>query len=190
MQQAIKQNTTRENYLAWEEQSNHKHEFFQGEIFAMSGGSFNHARLSVNILSSLSQSLRGKPCQPMNSDMRIQTPTGLDTYPDVSVFCGEPELSDQQRTLLNPVVIFEILSPSTRDYDRGDKFASYRSITTLHDYILVDSENIRVEHFRRADNKEWVLHEYNETKSSLFLPIMNTDLTLLEIYQGIVFPDI
>jgi len=86
----------------------------------------------------LRQALKGKSCQPMNSDMRVQTPSGLDTYPDISVYCGEPDLGDNDTTLLNPTVIVEVLSPSTRDYDRGGKFSHYRSITDLQDYLLVD----------------------------------------------------
>lgn len=117
MQTATKK-YTREEYLALEEMSNEKHEFFQGEIFAMVGGTFRHARISGNIFSALNVKLRGKSCQSTNSDMCIGTPNGLLTYPDISVFCGAPELSDNQRILLNPVLLVEILLPSTRRYDQ------------------------------------------------------------------------
>lgn len=89
----------------------------------------------------------------------MHTPSGLDTYPDVSVFCGEPNLTDHQQTLLNPVVIIEVLSPTTRNHDRGDQFVLYRTLPTLHDYLLVDSEQVLAEHFRRLDSGEWLLHE-------------------------------
>lgn len=177
--------STREKYLTLEEQSDIKHEFFQGEIFAMSGGTYNHSKIAVNITSELSSKLRGKNCTPMNSDMRIHTPSGLDTYPDVSVFCGKPELQDQQRSLLNPVLIVEVLSPSTRTYDRGDKFTLYRAIPTLQDYLLIDSEQILVEHFRRTVNNEWILHEYHELKDNVTLTAIEEILNLAVIYEGI-----
>ncbi|GAB6042058.1 Uma2 family endonuclease [Endothiovibrio diazotrophicus] len=186
MPQAATQKISRDDYLAMEEQSPIRHQFLAGEVFAMTGGTFNHAAIAGNILSALSRRAAGKPCRPMNSDMRVHTPSGLDTYPDVSVFCGKPELTDDQRTLLNPAVIFEVLSPSTRTYDRGDKFVHYRSITSLLDYVLVDSETLAVEHFRRSpDGREWVLHEYREPTDTLPLPAIEAELPLAEIYQEI-----
>lgn len=178
---------TREEFLSREEQSVVKHEFFQGEIFAMSGGTYHHADISGNIYADLKGKLRGRPCRPMNSDMRIQTPSGLDTYPDVSVFCGKPELRDEQRTLLNPVVIVEVLSPSTRTYDRGDKFALYRAIPTLRDYLLVDSEQILVEHFRRGQDNEWVLREYRALADSIPLTAIAHTMRLETMYEGIAW---
>lgn len=175
----------REEYLALEEQSEIKHEFFQGEIFAMSGGTYNHAEIAGNIYASLKAKLRGHPCRPMNSDMRIHTPSGLDTYPDVSVFCGKPELQDKQRSLLNPTVIVEVLSPSTRTYDRGDKFALYRAIPTLQDYLLVDSEQVLLEHFRRTPDNEWVLHEYRALEDDVTLTALGETLNLDVIYENI-----
>ncbi len=188
MQYAGQQNCSRETYLAQEKQSEVKHEFYLGEVFAMTGGTFNHATISGNILTTLSRRLQNKPCRPINSDMRIHTPDGLDTYPDISVFCGRADLTDEQRTLLNPVVIFEVLSPSTRSYDRGDKFVFYRSIPTLRDYVLVDSTGITLEHYRRADsNGEWILHEYKSDADTLPLPAIDVQLPLQEIYHDIAF---
>ncbi len=184
---ALKQTCTREEYLAQEEQAGVKHEFFQGEIFAMSGGTFNHARISGNIYAAFATRLRGKNCTPMNSDMRIHTPSGLDTYPDLSLFCGQAQLQDSQRSLLNPVVIVEVLSPSTRDYDRGGKFALYRSIPTLCDYVLVDSEQVWVEHFRRADNGEWILHEHRKLDDTVSLSALGENLPLQTIYEDVEF---
>jgi Uma2 family endonuclease len=187
MQNALKQIYYREDYLAFEEQSDIKHEFFRGEIFAMAGGSFNHAKISSNIVIELGQKLRGKSCTPMGSDMRIHTPSGLDTYPDVSIFCGKPELQDNKRTLLNPIVIFEVLSPSTRSYDRGSKFTLYRSIPSLQDYILVDSETILIEHYRRAHNNEWILHEYRNITENIYITAIEDSLSLNAIYEQIDF---
>ncbi len=185
MLNAIQHNIERADYLAMEELSETKHEFFQGEIFAMSGGTFNHSAISGNIYVHLKTALEGRSCHPMNSDMRIHTPSGLDTYPDVSVYCGEPELSDNQCSFLNPIIIIEVLSPSTRSYDRGDKFALYRSISSLRDYILVDSEQYLVEHFRRTENNEWILHEYHDENDTVHLPAIEVDLALSVMYESI-----
>lgn len=176
---------TRDEYLALEAQSDIKHEFFQGEIFAMSGGTYHHADIAGNIYAHLKTKLRGRPCRPMNSDMRIHTPSGLDTYPDVSVFCGQPELQDAQRSLLNPAMIVEVLSPSTRTYDRGDKFALYRAIPTLQDYLLVDSEQVLVEHYRRSADNEWILREYRGMEDNVMLTAIEETLSLEIIYEGI-----
>jgi Uma2 family endonuclease len=176
---------TREEYLALEAQSDIKHEFFQGEIFAMSGGTYNHSKIAVNITITLGVKLRGKQCSPMNSDMRVHTPSGLDTYPDVSVFCSKPDLQDKQHTLLNPVVIIEVLSPSTRCYDRGDKFTLYRAIPTLTEYLLVDSEQMLVEHYSRNADNAWIFREYRDLTDSVNLAGIEETLSLAEIYETI-----
>lgn len=183
MQPAIQQALSQDEYLALDAVSNERHEFYQGEIFAMAGGTFNHATIAGNIFSILKRHLRGKTCHPMNSDMRIHTPAGLDTYPDISIYCGTPQLQDKQCTLLNPVAIFEVLSPSTRDYDRGDKFSWYRSIPSLNHYVLVDSEAIAVEHFQRIAIGEWVLREYRLLTDTISLMAMEINLPLSEIYE-------
>ncbi len=184
MQTATKK-YTREEYLALEEMSNEKHEFYQGEIFAMVGGTFRHSAIGLNITTALKIKLRGKSCQPTNSDMCVGTPSGLLTYPDASVFCGKLELSDNQRVLLNPVMIVEVLSPSTRHYDRGDKFTLYRSILTFCDYLLVDSEKVYIEHFRKIENNEWILHEYTDLSEKIYFNSINESLELKEIYENI-----
>ena len=178
-----KPTVSRADYLQLDAQSNEKYEFLDGQMYAMAGGTFNHARVSGNIFAALRQALRGKPCQPMNSDMRIHTPSGLDTYPDVSVFCGAPELTDNQRTLLNPLVIIEVLSPSTRDYDRVGKFAHYRSIAGLQDYVLIDPESILVEHFHRLKRDEWLLRVYSTLEDAFTLDSLGVTLTLRDCYE-------
>jgi Uma2 family endonuclease len=183
--QPVLASCTRDDYLRLDETSDSRHEFFQGEVFAMTGGSFKHAAIGLNIAACLTTQLRGSPCRPMNRDMRIRSPSGLDTYPDVSVFCGDPELTDREKTLLNPVLIVEVLSPTTRSYDRGDKFALYRSIPSLRDYLLVDSEQVLVEHFRRLDNGEWLLHEYRLVTDGILLASIDTTPALSVIYEDI-----
>ena len=183
--QAIQTPISREDYLKLEEVSPEKHEFYQGQVFAMAGGTFQHARIGLNVTTELAVRLRGKPCQPMNSDMRITTPSGLNTYPDASVYCGKPELTDSNKTLLNPVLIVEVLSPSTRSYDRGDKFHHYRSIPSLRDYLLIDSETVLVEHYQRIGAYEWNLHEYRRLTDILNLDSINELLTVSVFYEGI-----
>lgn len=183
--QAIQTPISREDYLKLEEVSPEKHEFYQGQVFAMAGGTFQHARIGLNVTTELAVRLRGKPCQPMNSDMRITTPSGLNTYPDASVYCGQPELTDSNKTLLNPVLIVEVLSPSTRSYDRGDKFHHYRSIPSLRDYLLIDSETVLVEHYQRIGAYEWNLHEYRRLTDILNLDSIKELLTVSVFYEGI-----
>ncbi|MDX9989808.1 Uma2 family endonuclease [Thiothrix unzii] len=173
---------SREDYLLLEAQSDVKHEFLAGQAYAMAGGTFNHARVAGNLFASLRQLLRGKPCQPMNSDMRVHTPSGLDTYPDVSVYCGQPDLNDKQTTLLNPVLLVEVLSPSTREYDRSSKFAHYRSIPSLQDYLLIDPEAVAVEHFHRLKRDEWLLRVYSQPDDVLVLDTLGISLALNEFY--------
>ena len=186
MPQAAPRRISRAEYLALEEVSSERHQYLDGEVFAMTGGTFNHSAIAGNVHTALSIRLAGVSRRPMNGDMRIHTPSGLDTYPDVSVFCGKPELTDEQRTLLNPVVIVEVLSPSTRSYDRGDKFVHYRSIASLRDYLLADAEAVAVEHFRRApDGREWVLHEYRDLGDAVPLPAIAGELPLAEIYRDV-----
>jgi len=186
MQTALK-DLTREDYFALEETATEKHEFYHGEIFAMSGGTFNHAAIGINIVSTLKQKLRGKSCQPTNSDMRIETPNGLITYPDAAIFCGKPELTENQCALLNPKVIIEVLSPSTRRYDQSDKFLLYRAIASFTDYVLIDSEKMHVQHFRKIGRSEWLFHEYDRLSDVLDFNEFNISLSLVEIYETIVF---
>lgn len=187
--QAIKTLISREDYLKLEETSTEKHEFYQGQVFAMAGGTFQHARIGLNVTTELAVRLRSKPCQPMNSDMRITTPSGLNTYPDASVYCGQPELTDSNKTLLNPVLIVEVLSPSTRSYDRGDKFHHYRSIPSLRDYLLIDSEAILVEHYQRIGAYEWNLHEYRQSTDILNLDSIKESLVVSVFYEGVEWLD-
>ncbi len=176
---------TRDEYFDLEKSAEIKHEFFNGEIFAMSGGSFNHARISGNTFSAFNVKLRGKCCTPTNSDMRIETPNGLITYPDTAIFCGTPELTENQCALLNPVVIIEVLSPSTRRYDEGGKFTLYRSIPSFQDYLLIDSEKVFVQHFHKISHNEWLLHDYFDLSDSIVLSSIQETIHLHEIYDGI-----
>ncbi|HEY5408647.1 MAG TPA: Uma2 family endonuclease [Ginsengibacter sp.] len=172
-------------YLEMENESLEKHEYYKGEIFAMSGAGNRHNIISINIILSLGKSLKGKGCRPYGSDMRINIPENtLFTYPDVSIFCGEVKvLKEDRNTATLPTVIIEILSPSTGNYDRGVKFMLYRAITSLTDYILIEPESIHAEHF--AINKEglWQLKELNKPGEEIFLESLGVKLSLEEIYE-------
>jgi Uma2 family endonuclease len=187
MTQTVVDYISREDYFALEATADQKHEFYQGQLFAMAGGTFNHAAIGANIVTTLKTKLRGKCCQSTNSDMRVETPTGLITYPDAAVYCGKPELTANQCSLLNPIVIIEVLSPSTRHYDQIDKFALYRSITTFCDYLLIDSEKNHVQHFRKIDDNEWLLHDYFDLAETICISSIQETIRLSEIYEGIVF---
>jgi Uma2 family endonuclease len=141
-------------YLEMETASIEKNEYYQGEIFAMSGALLPHNIIAGNTFAHLHSRLKGKSCRPFNSDMRIHVKENtLFTYPDISVVCGKPEtLNDDNFNLLNPTVIIEVLSKSTKSYDRGDKFKLYRDIPTLNEYILVDSLSVFIEDFRLNKN--------------------------------------
>jgi Uma2 family endonuclease len=159
---AQKRRWTPEEYLAKERASGQKHEFFDDEIFAMAGGSEAHNLIVANIVGELRSTLRQRPCKVYPPDMRVKIPsTGLYTYPDASVVYHRPEFEDDVAdTLLNPQVLFEVLSDSTEDYDRGTKFKNYRSIASLRDYVLVSQEEVLVEHFSRQADGSWVLREH------------------------------
>ena len=176
---------TIQEYLEMENKALEKHEYYKGEIFAMSGAGNRHNIISINVIVSLGKSLKGKGCRPYGSDMRINIPeNSLFTYPDISIFCGEVKtLKEDQNTATLPTAIIEILSPSTRNYDRGVKFMLYRAIPSLTDYILIDSESIHAEHF--AINKEglWQLKEHNILQEEIFIETPGVRLPLEEVYE-------
>jgi len=143
------------DYFDAEETSGLRYEYLNGEILAMTGGSPNHNLIALNTRDALKNVLGRGGCRVYVSDLRLQTDTGLFTYPDVLVICGRPQLaSDSGITVTNPLIIAEVLSPSTRDYDRGEKFKHYRSIPSLRDYLLIDQYSVDVEH-RRRDGDVW-----------------------------------
>lgn len=181
-----KQKYTIEEYLAMEELATEKHEYYKGEIFAMSGAKHQHNVVKKNIYSSLLSKLKGKPCQPWDSDSRVHIQKNtLFTYPDISVVCGDPEfLNNDEWNLLNPTVIIEILSPSTKNYDRGDKFNLYRDIPSLKEYILVEPEKISIEAFYINQNGQWELKEYKNLNDILEIKAIQFAMPLTDVYEG------
>ncbi len=182
-----KQKVSIEEYLKMENAADEKHEYYKGEIFAMSGAKVPHNAISGNIFGILFNKLKGKKCKPFNSDQRIHVPSNtLFTYPDISIICGEIiTLNNDDYNVLNPTVIIEVLSKSTRNYDRGEKFKLYRDIKTLKEYILVDSVSIHLEVFRLNESGHWELEEYNAPADTLLIKSINEDILLSDIYDGV-----
>ncbi|MFN2456072.1 MAG: Uma2 family endonuclease [Pyrinomonadaceae bacterium] len=179
---------TLEDYFSVEETAATKHEFYDGEIFAMTGASLNHNRIAANIFTALSAGLRDKLCDVFTSDMRIATSSKLYTYPDVSVFCDAVELTkDKYDTATNPTILVEVLSKPTQKYDRGQKFDQYKSIPTLREYVLIDQYQISVEHFQLGNNHQWAQHDYRELSDTLDLSSVSFQVLLAEIYRKVDF---
>ena len=184
-----KQKFSIEEYLEMENAAIEKHEYYKGDIFAMSGAKVAHITIHKNLMGRLFAKLDGKKCQPYGSDARIHIESNtLFTYPDISIICGElMTLNDDNYNVLNPSVIIEILSPSTKNYDRGEKFKLYRDISTLKEYILVDSESIHIEVFRLNENSHWELEEFNSLQDNVPVNAIEETLSLSEIYDGVKF---
>jgi len=181
-----KQKISIEEYLEMENASPEKHEYYRGEVFAMSGAKVPHVRITDNILTALKHKLKGKPCQPFGSDLRIHVEANtLFTYPDISIICGDIiSLNNDDYNVINPAVLIEVLSKSTRNYDRGEKFKLYRDIPTLKEYVLVDSEAMAVEIFRLNANDHWELEEYKSTVEGFEIQVISTPLSFAEVYEG------
>jgi Uma2 family endonuclease len=175
---------TKEEYLETERVALIKHEYYQGEIFTRSGASLPHNIIFRNTFCTLYNKLKGKKCQPFSSDLRVHIPkNSLFTYPDITIICGTPETLDENfDTITNPSVIIEILSKSTRDYDKGQKFTMYRDISTLKEYILIDSEGIRVEKFTRNNDETWLFREYKSLEDTCDIDAIGEQIPLSEIY--------
>lgn len=179
-----------EEYLEIERQAETKSEYFAGEIFAMSGASRTHNLILTNTVISLGTNLKGKNCDVYANDMRVEVnPTGLYTYPDVVIVCGEPQFEDtQEDTLLNPTVIMEVLSKSTASYDRGEKFEHYGSLPSLTDYLLIAQDRAAVEQRTRIE-QGWQLTFHYGLDAVVSLPSIGCELRLSDVYDKIQFAD-
>jgi Uma2 family endonuclease len=179
-----------EEYLAAEREADYRSEYFNGQVFAMSGGTDIHSLIAANVTALLHLQLRRGPCRVFTSDLRIKVAvTGLYTYPDLSVICGPREYDDTRRdTALNPTVIIEVLSPKTAAYDRGDKFAHYQRISTLQEYVLISQDRARVERYLRHDTG-WNYTDVTGLEGRVPLTSIGADLRLEEIYEGVELPE-
>jgi Uma2 family endonuclease len=176
---------TLEDYLDVEEMSSVRHEYLEGEIFAMAGGTPEHAALSAAMLVLLGARLRGKPCRPYSSDLRVRVQaTGLATYPDAAVICGPPERDPTSPThVVNPAVLVEVSSPSTEEYDRGEKREHYQQIESLKEYVLVAQDRRCVEVFRREETGGWT-HRIHQTGDEVQLTALGVTFSIDELYDA------
>ena len=181
---------TTEQYLAQERKAETKSEYVDGLVYAMAGAGLAHVQIALNIGAALRALLRNSTCRPLAMDMRVRVPDSrLYAYPDVVIACGELELEDDELdTLLNPVVIFEVLSPSTEAWDRGRKFKRYATIPSLIEYVLVSQSDARVERFVR-EGEDWRLSIFEGLEAKLQLESVGIELPLSEIYDRVEFEE-
>lgn len=187
MIRSVKRTFTSAEYLKMEEAAESKSEYYAGEIFAMAGGTSDHSLVAVNLTIELGQQLATKPCRLYNSDMRLFIEqSGLYTYPDAMIVCGKVQQAKGRKdTVTNPNLIVEVLSESTRDYDRGQKFKFYKQIPSLQEYILVESENARVEYYRRGDGDKWMIEIHEGLDALLKLESIECEIPLQRIYNKV-----
>ena len=178
---------TPEEYLTWERKQPFKNEYHDGQIIVMSGASRSHNRITVDITTQLSNQLMESECEVFASEMRVRiSPEVSYFYPDVIVLCGEPRFEDDTfDTLLNPILVIEVLSPSTAAFDRGEKFEHYKQIASLREYILVSQDNVRVEHYLRQGT-QWIHNTFQCLEDMLPLASIECTLSLHAIYRRVL----
>lgn len=182
--------TAPEDYLAFEREAEFRHEYLDGEIYAMAGESLSHSRVCINLAHEVGNNLKGKSCEALSPNMKVRTSSAsLFSYPDLTVVCGEPQIHDVKRDVLKKTqVIFEVLSPSTEIYDRTTKFQKYRlGNQTLTDYILVSQDKAFVEHFSKQTDGNWIYRSYAEIEDILTIETIEIELSLREIYDRVEF---
>ncbi len=182
-----RQRITAEKYLELERAAKDKHEFISGEIVAMAGASDNHNVISSNVFGEIWSQSKGKGCRAFASDMRVRGKKENYFYPDILVTCGERKFEDEKKkdVLLNPKVIFEVLSKSTRLKDRNEKFESYIMLESLTDYVLIEQDVMRIEHFSRIDERDWKVRIYAEADETIFFESINCRLSVADVYNEV-----
>jgi Uma2 family endonuclease len=176
-------------YLEFERESDTRHEFMNGQVIAMIGASQSHNRITVNLIRLFGNAFQDGMCEVYGSDMRVKIPPGNYVYPDVSLVCGDAQLDDSAfATLINPLVIIEVLSPSTEAYDRGEKFRQYRQLTTLREYVLIAQDSPRIERYWRQPDDIWSFKDVAGLESRIMLDAVDVVLSLQAVYERVVFP--
>ena len=178
---------TPQEYLAKERRAEFRSEFYRGEMFAMAGATWEHTRIKDNLARQAGNQLEGGPCQVATSDLRVKVrATGLYTYPDIVIVCDEPQFEDSQfDTLLNPRVVVEVLSDSTEKYDRGTKFAHYRQVPSIQEYVLVAQDRPLVERYVRQPDDTWLLTVFSGLSQTFAFAAVPVQIPLAEIYRGL-----
>jgi Uma2 family endonuclease len=174
---------TLDAFLEWENEQADKHEFYRGEVFAMVGAKRSHGRVVSNLNRRLSEALDGSPCQVFTEGMKLQVADDTIFYPDVFVTCDKADLATEM-VFRAPLLVVEVLSPSTQAYDLGVKFALYRRLASLKEYIVIEPESKRVEAFRRGADGLWVLHDMTDT-AELVLPCITTRVAMADVFAGV-----
>ena len=179
-----------DDYVAFEEGADVRHEFLDGLVVAMAGGTRNHALLALSVAAELRAAVRGTRCTPFGSELRVRVEAAnRDFYPDAAVVCGEERYLDEKRTtLLNPTLLVEVLSESTERFDRGKKFAHYRRLASLREYVLVAQDRPSVEVFRKGEDGRWTLFEPDEG-GAVELASVGAVLRLADVYENVDFED-
>jgi Uma2 family endonuclease len=191
MSTAPKRLLTPQEYLARERAAETRSEYYRGEMFAMSGASWEHTLIKDNIAREAGNALRNGPCRVVTSDLRVKVDaTGLYTYPDVVIVCGSPRFEDNQfDTLLNPQIIVEVLSDSTEKYDRGKKFNHYRQVNALQEFVLIAQNEPTIDRYVRQGDASWNLTSYAGVGTTFSFATIEVHITMSEIYRGVTFPE-
>lgn len=191
LKRSVETKFTAEQYLALEDVSETKHEYYDGVIYNMAGGTPDHNLISMNIGAALNRHLEATPCRVFDSDMRILVEDEeLYTYPDVSVVCGKLQFAPKSKlTLINPLILVEVMSPSTRAYDRGQKFKFYKKIRSLQELMLVEADRAHVEVLRRISRGQWTIEIYNGLDAVAALNSIECEISLRQIYAKVTWLD-
>lgn len=186
---AVRKYYSEEDFLILERMSKIRNEYYRGEIFAMSGASYQHNQIASALIGDIVAHLKGKECNIFGSDLRVHTLLkSFYTYPDAVIICGEPVFVDNEfDTIINPSVLFEILSPSTEEYDRTVKFEFYKNLTTLQQYVLIDSQKILIEVFTKQQDNSWLSQKYENPEHEWVLASINYKSKIKQVYEGVVF---
>jgi Uma2 family endonuclease len=178
-----------EEYLAYEDETDIRHEYIDGEIYAMSGGTENHSGICANGIAELGNQTRGKPCRVHASDMKVKVSETKYLYPDFSVVCGEAQFADEKRTLLtNPILMAEVISDSSEKYDKITKNEYYRSLSSLKYYLIIDQSRVHVQLYT-VQGEGWLLQEFTRREQSISLDAIDVTLSLSELYLDVEFDD-
>jgi Uma2 family endonuclease len=181
---------THEEYFALERETDQRYEYVAGRVYAMVGGSFVHGQIGINTSTTLNNQLATRPCIVQGSDYRIAIPRlDIYTYPDISVVCGEPQFDNSNSGLLNPIVVIEVLSPSTASYDQGQKFLRYQQLASLREYVLIAQDKPFIQSFSRDERGLWVWSAAEGLEGVLSLPSIECNLALATIYAKVRFED-
>jgi|GEM_PF-316408 Uma2 family endonuclease/predicted HTH domain antitoxin len=190
MTQRVPNTMTEVEYLEFERASEIKHEYLYGEVFAMEGASEAHNLIVANLITAMKNQLRGRPCKVCLSDMRFKIDARTYTYPDIIAVCGDAKLADSVfDTLLNPIVIIEVLSPSTEAYDRGYKLRNYRKLASRQEYVLVSQDSHHIDHYLLQDNGMWSFTDAEGPNAKIELSSIGCTLTLTDVYEQVTFAE-